>query len=69
MRLSKFLNKGEYAGACSALSTGWPGIALPPGSAHYIPKKIKNEGSCIAVEFQYAITFEWLKILRCGLLH
>ena len=22
------------SGACSALATGWPGIAVPPGSAH-----------------------------------
>ncbi|KAH3808491.1 hypothetical protein DPMN_136847 [Dreissena polymorpha] len=22
------------SGACSALVTGWPGIAVPPGSAH-----------------------------------
>lgn len=35
MRLSKFLEIGEYAGACSALSIGWPGIALLPGSAQY----------------------------------
>jgi hypothetical protein len=40
MRLSKFLKTGEYAGACSALSKGWPGIALPPGSARY---KTKNK--------------------------
>jgi len=25
---------GEDAGACSDFPTGWPGIAVPPGSAH-----------------------------------
>ena len=25
---------GEVSGACSALATGWPGIAVPPGTAH-----------------------------------
>jgi hypothetical protein len=28
------LELGEDAGACSDFSTGWPGIAVPPGSAH-----------------------------------
>ena len=25
---------GEVFGACTTLATGWPGIAVPPGSAH-----------------------------------
>jgi len=32
--LNWFLNLGEVSGACSAFATGWPGIAVPPGSAH-----------------------------------
>ena len=35
--LNWFLNTGEMSGACSALATGWPGIAVPPGSAHSPP--------------------------------
>lgn len=27
------MEHGEESGACSALATGWPGIALPPGSS------------------------------------
>jgi hypothetical protein len=38
MRLSKFLDLGENAGACSALSKGWPRIALLRGSAQYTNK-------------------------------
>ena len=33
--LNWFLVLGEMSGACSALATGWPGIAVPPGSAHF----------------------------------
>ena len=32
--LNWFLNLGYGIGACSILATGWPGIAVPPGSAH-----------------------------------
>jgi len=32
--LTWFLDMGEVSGACSALATGWPGIAVPPGTAH-----------------------------------
>jgi len=32
--LNWFLALGEDAGACSDFPTGWPGIAVPPGSAH-----------------------------------
>ena len=32
--LNRFLNLGEVSGACSAFATGWPGIAVPPRSAH-----------------------------------
>ena len=32
--LNWFLNLGHGIGACSVLSTGWPGIAVLPGSAH-----------------------------------
>ena len=32
--LNWFLNLGEDAGACSDFSTGWPGLAVPPGTAH-----------------------------------
>ena len=32
--LNWFLELGEDAGACSDFPTGWPGIAVPPGSAH-----------------------------------
>ena len=32
--LNWFLNQGEDTGACSDFPTGWPGIAVPPGSAH-----------------------------------
>ena len=32
--LNWFLDTDEMSGACSALVTGWPGIAVPPGSAH-----------------------------------
>ena len=32
--LNWFLNLGEDTGACSDFPTGWPGIAVPPGSAH-----------------------------------
>jgi len=28
------LQLGEDAGACSDFSTGWPGLAVPPGTAH-----------------------------------
>ena len=31
--LNWFLILGEMSGACSALTTGWPGIAVPPGTA------------------------------------
>ena len=34
--LNWFLVSGEMSGACSALATGWPGIAVPPGSAHQL---------------------------------
>ena len=33
--LNWFLEPGGDAGACSDPSTGWPGIAVPPGSAHF----------------------------------
>ena len=39
--LNWFLNLGHGIGACSVLATGWPGIALPPGSAH--PKRGYNQ--------------------------
>ncbi len=32
--LNWFLELGGDTGACSGSSTGWPGIAVPPGSAH-----------------------------------
>lgn len=32
--LNWFLNTGEMSGACSALATGWSGIAVHPESAH-----------------------------------
>ena len=32
--LNWFLHLGHGIGACSFLATGWPAIALPPGSAH-----------------------------------
>ena len=32
--LNWFLNLGEELGACSTFATGWPGIAVPPGTAH-----------------------------------
>ena len=32
--LNWFLQLGEMLGACTALATSWPGIAVPPGSAH-----------------------------------
>lgn len=38
--LNWFLVRGEMSGACSALATGWPGIAVPPGTAHFISKII-----------------------------
>lgn len=35
---------GEVSGACSALATGWPGIAVPPGAAHSpLGEKIPNK--------------------------
>lgn len=34
MILNWFLNLGEETGACSDFPAGWPGIAVPPGSAH-----------------------------------
>lgn len=40
--LNWFLNTGEMSGACSALATGWPGIAVHPGSAHFPPGKKTN---------------------------
>ena len=33
--LNWFLRTGEKLGACSALATGRPGIAVPPGLAHF----------------------------------
>ena len=30
---------GEVSGACSALATGWPGIAVPPGTAHSLQRE------------------------------
>lgn len=39
MRLSKFLNLGEYAEACFSLSMGWPRIAFHRGSAQYLNQK------------------------------
>ena len=41
--LNWFLELGEDAGACSDFSTGWPGIAVPPGSAHSHQGVIKNQ--------------------------
>lgn len=34
MRLNLFL-RGDGIGACSDTVAGWPGIAVPPGSAHH----------------------------------
>ena len=34
--LNWFLDTDEVSGACSAFVTGWPGIAVPPGSAHFL---------------------------------
>ncbi len=36
--LNWFLELGRDAGACSGSSAGWPGIAVPPGTAHYLFK-------------------------------
>jgi hypothetical protein len=35
---------GIVFGACSAFATGWPGIAVPPGSAHLpsLEEKLKT---------------------------
>ena len=42
--LNWFLNLGEVSGACSTFATGWPGIAVPPGSAHFpLGKKLKTK--------------------------
>ncbi|KAH3718112.1 hypothetical protein DPMN_060911 [Dreissena polymorpha] len=41
------------SGACSALVTGWPGIAVPPGSAHLTKtnnKPLNVTGSAPSVE-------------------
>jgi hypothetical protein len=35
MRLFEFLERGEAIEACFNLSTGWPRIALPRGSAQF----------------------------------
>ena len=35
--LNWFLERGQDSGACSGLTTGWPGIAVPPGTAHKPP--------------------------------
>ena len=37
--LNWFLDLGHVTGACSAIPAGWPGIAVPPGSAHHINPK------------------------------
>ena len=34
--LNWFLKLGEVSGACSTFATGWPGIAVPPGTAQKI---------------------------------
>ena len=34
-----FLTLGKMFWACSNFATGWPGIAVPPGTAHLFPKK------------------------------
>jgi len=36
------LELGEDAGACSDFSTGWPGIAVLPGSAHLLKIPIEK---------------------------
>ena len=40
--LNWFLELGVDTGACSDYSTGWPGIAVPPGSAHSPWGEIQN---------------------------
>ena len=37
--LNLFLSGDRVPGACSGSVTGWPGIAVPPGSAHYPTKQ------------------------------
>ena len=54
--LNWFLNLGYGIGACSILATGWPGIAVPPGSAHPSggnnkPKKDINKKKCFIPVF------------------
>ena len=54
--LNWFLVRGEMSGACSALATGWPGIAVPPGSAHS-PRGEKSNNSRIS-----SLTFPYLSL-------
>jgi len=39
------LELGEDAGACSDFPTGWPGLAVPPGTAHS-PWGVINKMEC-----------------------
>ena len=38
--LNLFLSGDRVPGACSGSVAGWPGIAVPPGSAHF-PTKLQ----------------------------
>ena len=40
--LNWFLDLGEVSGACSAFAMGWPGSAVPPGTAHFCRGVIKQ---------------------------
>ena len=45
--LNLFLSGDRVPGACSGSVTGWPGIAVPPGSAHF-PTKLQR---CVSVSW------------------
>ena len=42
--LNWFLTGDEVLGACSSLIMSWPGIAVPPGSAHFPTQDLKSAG-------------------------
>lgn len=44
--LNWFLEIGGVLGACSTTAAGWPGIAVPPGSAHH-NSDYNNQPTCV----------------------
>ena len=58
--------RGWGSGACSGLVTGWPGIAVPPGSAHFPTKTKRSSPSSTKSNPLLSQKWKIWQVICCG---